>query len=70
MTYIDKSKFKTQIGCELYELLKSVAPHEDWIFLMLMLVKGDKNRKMVVDFIKDGQKTSKEINDFIVENWG
>ena len=70
MTYIDRDKFTTENGRKLYDLLKPIAPHEDWLYAMLMLAKGDDQREIVIDYINSGKRTVRQINDFIIGNWG
>lgn len=49
---IDRNRFN-KIGQELYDLLLSIMPREDYIYFVMALAKGDKNRKIVIDYIKN-----------------
>ena len=66
---IDRSKFKTEIGKQLYDLLLELMPREDYIYFVLSLVKGDENRKKVIDFIKNKSKDWFDIVQFVDANW-
>ncbi|MBQ7450744.1 hypothetical protein IJS77_04940 [bacterium] len=70
MTSIDRNKFTTENGLKLYDLLKSIAPHEDWLFAMLMLAKGDDQRAELINFINSEKRTVKEISYFVIEKLG
>jgi hypothetical protein len=66
---IDRNKFKSELGKQLYDALLPLAPHEDWLALMLMLSRGDDRRKILLDFIKT-EKNWDKIDDFIIAQWG
>ncbi len=70
MTYIDRNKFTTESGRKLYDKLKPIAPHEDWLFAMLMLAKGDNQRELLLNFINSETRTVKEISRVVIDNWG
>ena len=67
---IDRNKFKTELGKKLYDILKPIAPHPDWLELMIMRSRGDDRRKQVLDYIEQNNPKWNEIDDFIMENWG
>ena len=66
---IDRNKFKSELGKQLYDVLKPLAPHEDWLTLMLMLSRGDDRRKILLDYIEK-EKDWVEIDKFVIEKWG
>lgn len=70
MTYINREKFKTELGKQVYDILKPISPHEDWLFLMLMLTKGDEKKQILLDFIAKGERDWGEIHKFVMEKWG
>lgn len=70
MTYIDRNKFTTENGRKLYDILKPIAINEDWLYLMLMLARGDDQRQELLDYINSGERTIREINDFVISKWG
>lgn len=70
MTYIDRNKFTTENGRKLYDILKPIALNEDWLYLMLMLVRGDDQRQELLDYINSCERTIREINDFVISKWG
>ena len=69
MTSIDRNKFTTENGRKLYDLLKPIAPHEDWLFAMFMLSKGEDQKEELIDFILSGKRTVKEITDFVMKEY-
>ena len=66
---INREKFKTELGKKVYDILKPLAPNEDWLELMIYLSRGDERRKILLDFIEN-EKNWDKIDDFIMENWG
>lgn len=66
---IDRNKFKTESGKKVYDILKPLAPNEDWLELMIMLSRGDERRKILLDFLGKEDDWDK-IDDFVVEQWG
>lgn len=66
---INREKFKTELGKKVYDILKPLAPHEDWLELMIMLSRGDERRKILLDFLEN-EKDWGKINDFVIERWG
>ena len=66
---INRNNFKTDIGRELYDLLLQIMPREDYIYLVLSLAKGDENRKIVIDFIKNKSQDWFDVVKFVDDNW-
>ena len=66
---INREKFKTEYGRRVYDILKPLAPHEDWLELMIMLSRGDDRRKILLDYIEK-EKDWVEIDKFVIEKWG
>lgn len=66
---IDRNKFKSELGKQLYDKLKPLAPNEDWLELMIWLSRGDDRRKIVLDFLKN-EKDWGKVTEFILEQWG
>lgn len=66
---INREKFKTELGKKVYDILKPLAPNEEWLELMIYLSRGDERRKILLDFIEN-EKNWDKIDDFIMENWG
>lgn len=66
---INRNKFKSEIGKRLYDLLLEIMPREDYIYFVLSLAKGDKNRKKVIDFIENKSKNWFDIVQFVDTNW-
>lgn len=58
---IDRTKFKTETGRKLFDLLKNVWDDEDFIVGTLSAVKGDEKRQKLIDFIKKENITDDEI---------
>ena len=65
-TFIDRNKFTTENGRKLYDLLKPIAPHEDWLFAMLMLARGDNQREELIEYINSDKRTVKDITYFVM----
>lgn len=52
---IDRTKFKTDTGRKLYDLLTEIWNNDDFILGILATVKGDENRQKMINLIeKDG----------------
>lgn len=52
---IDRTKFKTETGRKLYDLLVKIWDNDDFILGILATVKGDENRQKMINLIeKDG----------------
>jgi hypothetical protein len=66
---INREKFKTELGKKVYDILKPLAPNEDWLELMIMLSRGDERRKILLDFLKKETDWDK-IDDFVIGQWG
>jgi len=66
-TSIDRNKFTTENGRKLYDLLKPIAPHEDWLYAMLMFAKGDDQRAELINYINFKKRTVKEITYFVMK---
>lgn len=66
---INREKFKTELGKKVYDILKPLAPNEDWLELMIMLSRGDERRKILLDFLET-EKNWDKIDDFIIAQWG
>lgn len=66
---IDRSKFKTEYGRQVYDKLKPIAPSEDWLELMIMLSRTDERRKILLKFLEIEDDWGK-IDDFIMDTWG
>lgn len=58
---IDRTKFKTETGRKLFDLLKNIWDDEDFIVGTLSEVKGDENRQKLIDFIEEDNITDAEI---------
>lgn len=67
MTSIDRTKFTTENGRKLYDLLKPIAHHEDWLFAMFMFTKGEDQKEKLINFIKSGHKDIKSITNFVMK---
>lgn len=65
---INRNRFN-EIGQELYDLLLSIMPREDYIYFVMSLAKGDDNRKIVIDFIKNKSNDWFDIVKFVDERW-
>lgn len=65
---INRDRFN-KIGQELYDLLLSIMPREDYIYFVMSLAKGDDNRKIVIDFIKNKSNDWFDIVKFVDERW-
>lgn len=66
---INREKFKTEYGKKVYDILKPLAPNEDWLELMIMLSRGDERRKILLNFLNSENDWGK-ITDFVMEKWG
>ncbi len=58
---IDRTKFKTETGRKLFDLLKNVWDDEDFIVGTLSAVKGDEKRQKLIDFLEEENITDSEI---------
>ena len=58
---IDRTKFKTETGRKLFDLLKNIWDDEDFIVGTLSEVKGDEKRQKLIDFIEKENVTDDEI---------
>lgn len=58
---IDRTKFKTETGRKLFDLLKNIWDDEDFIVGTLSEVKGDEKRQKLIDFIEEENVTDDEI---------
>ena len=65
---IDKNRL-SEVALELYELLQKIMPTENDIIFVMALAKGDKNRQLVIDFIKKNNPTADEIEKFADERF-
>jgi hypothetical protein len=65
---INRNRFN-EIGQELYDLLLSIMPREDYIYFIMSLAKGDDNRKIVIDFIKNKSNDWFDVVKFVDEKW-
>ena len=61
---IDRNRFSEK-GKELYDLLKKIMSDENDIIFVMALAKGDKNRQIVIDFIKNQSKKPNDIINFV-----
>ncbi len=48
---IDRTKFKTETGKQLYDLLTNIWANDDFIVGILSEVKGDEKRQRMIDLI-------------------
>lgn len=58
---IDRTKFKTETGRKLFDLLKNIWDDEDFIVGTLSEVKGDEKRQKLINFIEEENITDDEI---------
>lgn len=58
---IDRTKFKTETGRKLFDLLKNIWDDEDFIVGTLLEVKGDEKRQKLINFIEEENITDDEI---------
>lgn len=65
---IDRNRFN-ETGQELYDLLLSIMPREDYIYFVMALAKGDDNRKIVIDFIKNKSNDWFDVVKFVDDKW-
>ena len=61
---IDRSRFNEK-GQELYDLLVPIMPREDYIYYVMLLMKSDKDRQMVIDYIKNESNNWSDIITFV-----
>ena len=66
---IDRNKFKSELGKQLYDELIKISPNDDWLELMLWLSRGDDRRILVLNYLKNNPNWG-EVNKFINERWG
>lgn len=57
---IDRTKFKTETGRKLYDLLTEIWNNDDFIIGILATVKGDKKRQQMIDLIEKDDITNDE----------
>lgn len=58
---IDRTKFKTETGRKLFDILQNIWDNEDFIVGVLSEVKGDEKRQKLIDFIEEENVTDDEI---------
>ncbi len=58
---IDRTKFKTETGRKLYDMLKKIWNNEHFLIGVLATVKGDEKRQKLIDFIEEENVTDSEI---------
>lgn len=58
---IDRTKFKTETGKKLYDMLKKIWNNEHFLIGVLATVKGDEKRQKLIDFIEEENVTDSEI---------
>ena len=58
---IYRTKFKTETGRKLFDLLKNIWDDEDFIVGTLSEVKGDEKRQKLINFIEEENITDDEI---------
>lgn len=68
--FLTREKFKTEIGRRLFDSLINIAPNLDELYMLFTMVRGDKDRKILLDYIKTGHNNWDEIDDYVVEQWG
>lgn len=62
MTFIlDRTKFKTEIGRKLYDLLKNIWDNDDFIIGVMAEVKGDEKRQKLINWIEKNGITDDEL---------
>lgn len=61
MTFtIDRTKFKTETGRKLYDLLVKIGDYDDFVIGVLCEVKGDEKRQKLIDIIERENITDEE----------
>ena len=65
---IDRKKFKTELGRQLYDLLKPISTSEEWLYFMCVLANKDEKRRIVIDYINEGHSPL-EISNFIIKSF-
>ena len=65
---IDRNRFN-ETGKKLYDLLVPLVPHEDYIYYIMSLAIGDKNRQIVIDYIENVSNKWYDIVDFVDSKW-
>ena len=67
MTYIvNREKFKTELGRQLYDRLVSILDDDDFILAVLVETQGDEKKKAFLDMLdKTGMNTADEILDYL-----
>lgn len=68
--FLKRDKFKTETGKQLFDVLINIAPNLDELYMLFAMVRGDKDRKTLLDYIRSGHNNWEEIDDYIVETWG
>ena len=68
--FLKRDKFKTETGKQLFDALINIAPNLDELYMLFAMVRGDKDRKILLDYIKSGHNNWEEIDDYIIETWG
>ncbi len=58
---IDRSKFKTELGKQLYDRLKAIWDNEHWILGVLVSVKGDEKKKKIMKYLDKGITDTDQI---------
>ena len=63
MTLISREKIPTDTGKKLYDLLKNIWDDEEFIYGVLVDLRGDENKQKMIDAIeKDGLNDISTIN--------
>lgn len=58
---IDRTKFKTETGKKLYDMLKKIWNNEHFLIGVLATVKGDEKRQKLIDFIEEENETDSDV---------
>ena len=68
---IDRNKFESELGRQCYDkIMRFNPPNEDFVYLMLMLAKGDERRRILINFLDNECENCRDLHDFVIEKWG
>ncbi len=58
---IDREKFKTEKGKQLYDMLKKIWADDEWICGVIIELKGDEKKQKMIDILEDGETDRSQI---------
>lgn len=67
-TSVDRNRL-SELGKQIYDILSPISPHEDWLYLTFMYIKGEEKKKILMKFLDTGNRDWGDIQDFLEEQF-